>query len=165
MTRPGLPVLALAVMLGWAASAHPAFGQAANAAESAPAPRGGVAWSTLSDADREALSDPIRERWERADAEQQQRLLERARFWASLSPEQKRMARAGVQRWDRSDAQQRRGLREIWARMQALPPAERQAAREAWDQLGPRQRRAWLDAGGPGVSPPPEPDAESPRQP
>ena len=35
-----------------------------------------------------ALLEPIRERWERATPEQQQRYLERARFWASLTPEQ-----------------------------------------------------------------------------
>ncbi len=164
MTRQGLPALALAVMLGLSAPAQTVFAQAASPAESAPAPRAAVAWSALSEADREALSDPIRERWERADAEQQQRLLERARLWANLSPEEKRMARAGAQRWDRSDAHQRRSLRDVWARMQALPPAERQAAREAWDKLSPRQRRAWLDAGGPGVAPAPEPDLESPRR-
>jgi|JI81BgreenRNA_FD_contig_71_1145756_length_1469_multi_2_in_0_out_0_1 hypothetical protein len=118
-------------------------------------------WESLSDADRAALVEPTRERWERATPEQQQRYLDRARFWASLTPEQKRLARAGAERWRQSDENQRGRLREVWRRLQTLPPAEREAARRTWESLGPQQRRAWLDAGGPGVAPPPS--SEPPR--
>ncbi len=139
----------------------PAATLAAQATTRAPAATAtaGTPWSALSEADRAALIEPTRERWERATPEQQRRYLDRARFWASLTPEQKRMARAGAERWRDSNQQQRRHLREVWQRMQALPPAEREAARRTWESLDTRQRRAWLEAGGPGVAPPP---ADSP---
>jgi hypothetical protein len=142
MTRP----LALTLLLL-------AFGTAASA--QAPAAR---SWDSLSEADRAALIEPTRERWERATPEQQQRYLDRARFWASLTPEQKRLARAGVERYQQANAEQRGRLREIWRRFQTLPPAERDAARRTWESLSPPQRRAWLEAGGPGVAPPPTED-------
>lgn len=124
----------------------------------AAAARVGTPWASLSEADRDALMQPLRERWERATPEQQQRFLERARFWASLSPEQKRLARAGAQRYQQANTEQRGRLRETWRRFQTLPPAEREAARRTWESLGPAQRRAWLEAGGPGVAPPPASD-------
>jgi len=49
-------------------------------------------------------------------------MLERARLWTSLTPEQKRMARAGADRWREANPQQRQRLREIYQRMQTLPP-------------------------------------------
>lgn len=144
MTRNLAPILLLLAM--------------ASAAWASPQAPTGRSWESLSDADRAALVQPTRERWERATPEQQQRYLDRARFWASLSPEQKRLARAGAERWRQSDANQRGRLREVWQRFQALPPAERDAARRTWESLSPPQRRAWLDAGGPGVAPPPTDD-------
>lgn len=130
------------------------------AQETAPPSTGTAAtpWESLSDADRAALVEPVRERWNRATPEQQQRYLERARFWASLTPDQKQMARTGVERWQASNQQQRRRLREVWQRFQAMPSAEREAARRTWESLDARQRRAWLEAGGPGVAPPPTDD-------
>lgn len=121
----------------------------------APAAR---SWESLSEADRAALIEPTRERWERATPEQQQRYLDRARFWASLTPEQRRLARAGAERFRQADPEQRGRLREVWRRFQTLPPAEREAARRTWESLSPAQRRAWLEAGGPGVAPPPTDD-------
>lgn len=140
--------LALLIVAGAASAAPPS-------AAPPPAPR---TWDALSDAERAALIQPTRERWERATPEQQQRFLDRARFWASLDPEQKRLARAGAERFRRADPEQRGRLRDIWRRLQALPPAERDAARRTWESLSPAQRRAWLDAGGPGVAPPPSND-------
>jgi hypothetical protein len=132
-----------------------AAGTAAVASAQAPAAR---SWESLSEADRAALIEPTRERWERATPEQQQRYLDRARFWASLTPEQKRLAQAGADRFRQADPEQRGRLREIWRRFQTLPPAERDAARRTWESLSPAQRRAWLEAGGPGVAPPPAND-------
>jgi hypothetical protein len=155
MTRTiALALLLASLGLGHAAplAAQAAAGKPATAPATAPA---GTPWAALSEADRAALIEPTRERWERATPEQQQRYLDRARFWASLTPEQKRLARAGAERWRDSDARQRGRLREVWQRLQALPPAEREAARRTWESLDARQRRAWLEAGGPGVAPPP----------
>lgn len=88
-------------------------GNAAAAATPAATP-----WASLSEADRAALIEPTRERWERATPEQQQRMLDRARFWASLSAEQKRLARAGVERWRDASPEQRARMREAWQRRQ-----------------------------------------------
>ena len=37
----------------------------------------------------------------------------------------------------------------------ALPEDERRALRARWRSLSPEQRRAWLEAGGPGIVPQP----------
>ena len=112
-------------------------------------------WAELPPADRDALAAPTKERWERATPEQRRRMLDRARFWASLRPEQKQLARSGVERYRDSNAQQRTRLRDAWRRLQSLPPEQREALQRTWQDLSPRQRRAWLEAGGPGVAPPP----------
>lgn len=77
-----------------------------------------IPWDALPTADREALLAPLQERWERASPEQQQRMLDRARFWASLSPDQKRLARAGVERYRDASPEQRARMREAWQRRQ-----------------------------------------------
>ena len=130
----------------------------ASAQQAAPASTAALSldWSTLTPADREALLEPIRERWDRATPEQRQRMLDRARFWSGLSPEQKRMARTGADRYRQTNQEQRGRLRAVWQNMQALPPAQREEVRKTWESLTPQQRRAWLEAGGPGVAPPPE---------
>ena len=112
-------------------------------------------WSALSPADRDALIQPIAERWDRATPEQRQRMLERARLWASLSPEQKALARQGMTRYREASAERRGQLREVWQQLQSLPPDEREALRATWRRLTPAERRAWLEAGGPGKAPPP----------
>ena len=105
-------VLLTAACLGpTALGARPAPAGAAAAAADVP-------WASLSESDRAALIEPTRERWERATPEQRQRMLDRARFWASLSPEQKRLARAGVERWRDASPEQRARMREAWQRRQ-----------------------------------------------
>lgn len=148
---------ALALALGLAVLPTPGVATAAVGAPSArPATTAADAdWEALPEADRAALVAPMRERWERASPAQRQRMLDRARFWASLSPEQKQLARTGVDRYRQARPEQRERLREAWQRLQAMPPEQREAARRTWEALTPRQRRAWLEAGGPGVAPPP----------
>ena len=103
---PRIPAWRVALLaLALAAAAPVAF---------AAAPVAGTPWEALSAADREALVQPLRDRWERASPEQQQRMLDRARFWASLSPEQKRLARAGVERYRNASPEQRQRMREAW---------------------------------------------------
>lgn len=117
--------------------------------------RGLPDWSELPAADREALAQPLVERWNRANPEQRQRMLERAQLWASLSPEQKAQARRGIEQFREAHADRREQLRAVWQRLQDLPPEQREALRATWRQLSPAERRAWLEAGGPGVAPPP----------
>lgn len=145
----------MTLLAGWILLALAGTVDAQQAAPAAAVPSN-LEWSTLTPADREALLEPIRERWERATPEQRQRMLDRARFWASLSPEQKRMARTGADRYRQANQEQRGRLRAVWQNMQALPPAQREEMRKTWEGLTPQQRRAWLEAGGPGVAPPPK---------
>ncbi len=125
------------------------------AAPASASPTTPPAWSALSPADREALLQPIAERWDRATPEQRQRMLDRARLWASLSPEQKALARQGMARYREASAERRGQLRDVWQQLQSLPPAEREALRATWRRLTPAERQQWLDAGGPGKVPPP----------
>lgn len=112
-------------------------------------------WDALDDADRAALTAPLQERWDEAGAEQRTRMLERARRWATMSPEQKARAREGLLQHHRAAEGQRHAMREVWKTLQSLPADEREALRAQWRALSPEQRRAWLRAGGPGRVPPP----------
>ena len=71
----------------------PAASARAPAAE-APLP----AWDQLSAEQREALVAPLRERWNAAPAERA-RMLERARRWESMPPEERERARRGMRRF------------------------------------------------------------------
>lgn len=125
------------------------------AAHAAEPPRELPSWERLSPAQREALSTPIRERWNQAAYEQRLRWLRQAERWQHLTPEERQLARQGMRRYRNADPETREKLRDIFQHMRTLPPEERQALREKWRALSPEQRRAWMQAGGPGVAPPP----------
>ena len=129
---------------------------AAAPAASPPSDTALPSWSALPQAEHELLVAPVVERWNQASPAQRQRMLDRARTWGNLNPEQRAMARRGAERYREASVAQRESLRDAWQRIQKMPPAERETAREAWRKMGPRERRAWLDAGGPGVVLPPE---------
>lgn len=112
-------------------------------------------WEQLSPAQREVLSTPIRERWNQAAYEQRLRWLRQAERWQNLSPEERRLVLQGIRRYRNADPETRARLRDIFEHMSTLPPSERKALREKWRALSPEQRRAWMQAGGPGVAPPP----------
>ena len=112
-------------------------------------------WAGLSEADRAALLVPVQERWNRATPEQRERMLQRARLWASMTPEQKAPAREGMRRDHQHHRERRAKMREIWRNLESLPAEQREQLRAQWRALSPEQRRAWLEAGGPGKAPPP----------
>lgn len=113
-------------------------------------------WEQLSPQQREALSTPLRERWNQAAYEQRLRWLRQAERWQNLSPEERIAARQGMRAYRKADPQTREKLRDVFQNLRNASPAQRTALREKWRSLSPEQRKRWLDAGGPGNAPPPE---------
>lgn len=134
------------------ALALPAAAQSTRAQAQLPA------WEQLTDAQREALVAPVRQRWnDNPDA--RARMLEHAERWQQMGPEQRERARRGAERWRQLDPEKQEALRALFARMRALPEAEREALRGKWERMTPEQRRAWVKANPapPGMHGPPEP--------
>ncbi|MEO6365632.1 MAG: DUF3106 domain-containing protein [Luteimonas sp.] len=101
------------------------------------------AWERLSQAQRDELTAPIRERWNREPAERT-RMLERARRWHAMSPEQRARAHHGMQRFERMDPEKREQARAMFERMRNLPEAERRVLRERLKKMTPEQRMQWM---------------------
>ena len=70
------------------------------------------AWDQLPAADRELLLQPVRERWNNADAAQRARMLEHARRWRDMPPEQRARAHVGMRRFDKLTPEQQAQARE-----------------------------------------------------
>jgi ABC-type transporter MlaC component len=121
-----------------APAAPPASTQAAQ-----PAP---PAWEQLSNADRETLIAPLRDRWNSADADKRQHMLAHAREWRTMTPEQRRAAHDGMKRWSNLSPEQRDHARALFQQMRTMDPDQRRALREQWRSMTPEQRQAWIDA-------------------
>lgn len=103
------------------------------------------AWDGLSDAQREQLIAPVRERWN-AEPEHRQRLLERAQRWQQMTPEERRHAHRGIRRWQHMSPEQRTEARALYHRMRGLDDAGRKALKAEWRAMTPEQRKAWVTA-------------------
>lgn len=146
--RRFLPVAALLLAL----AAPAAFAQ-----QAAPG-----SWEQLTPAQRELLTQPIRERWNNADAAQRQRMLAHAERWREMPPEQRARARRGYDRFEQMDPARREQMRVLFERtrgmdpqqrrhtfvlyhaMRGMAPAERQALVERWRGMNAEQREAWV---------------------
>ncbi len=113
----------------------------AHAQTSSPRPL--PAWEQLSQAQRDELTAPIRERWNRVPAERA-RMLERARRWHAMPPDQRARAHHGMQRFERMDSDKRKHAHAMFETMRNLPEAERRALRERLKKMTPEERRAWM---------------------
>lgn len=114
-------------------------------------------WSELSPAQREKLA-PLQERWDSLPASRRVNALERMERqarWDALSPEERDALRRGARNFRDLPPELRQQMRVSMAATRALPEAERRELFQRWRSLDPAQRRAWLEAGGPGISPPP----------
>jgi len=131
----------LALLLAIAAGCAPVFAQSPAAPPARPLP----AWDQLSAADREALIAPIRERWDNEPA-QRARMLQHAKRWRTMTPEQRKAAHDGMRRWSHMDPEQREHARALYVRMRGMDAEERRALRAQWGAMTPEQRKAWLDA-------------------
>ena len=129
----------LAALLWTLAALAPAAAQPVR--EGAPLPE----WDQLTEAQREALIAPVRQRWN-DNPGKREHMLAHAERWQEMGPEQRARARRGAERWRQMDPEKREAMRALYARMRALPEAERQALRERWRAMTAEERRAWVSA-------------------
>lgn len=115
-------------------------------------------WRELSPAQQEQLAK-LREVWDQMPASRRVRALERLERrerWESLTPEQRERLREGARNFRDLPPELREKMRNSMRAMRELPEAERRALWDQWRAMDPAQRRAWLEAGGPGLAPAPE---------
>ena len=84
-------------------------------------------------------------------------MLEHARRWKSLPPEERERAHKGMRRFDDMDPQQRRQARTVFMHTRGMSPEQVRAFREQWSKMSPQQRQQWLDERRPKDAPRPTP--------
>lgn len=139
-------LLALALLLSSTASAMPG---------DVPAGVKVPAWSEL-DARQQTDLARFAGHWDQMPASRRVQILERYERWKSMPDERREALRGGVQNFQEMSPEQRQKMRRSLQFIKTLPPPQQRALRERWQRMTPQQRRAWLDAGGPGIAPPPE---------
>jgi hypothetical protein len=124
--------------------------------ELAPVPDNVVAptWNQL-DAQQQTDLQPFADRWDRMPAPRRLHILQRYQRWQRLPPEKREAMREGLANYQRMSPEQRQKIRRSMHVVRALPPDQQRALRQQWRAMTPEQRKAWLDAGGPGIAPPP----------
>src|SRR5688572_26765306 len=133
------------VVAGRAASA-PAPSPAAANAQQYPA------WEQLSQAERDLLIAPLRERWN-AQPASRARMMNHARDWKTMTPEQRRRAHHGHERWRHMKPEQRQHVRALYSKMRTMTPEQRRELRAQWRAMTPEQRQAWIDRNPPAPAP------------
>ncbi|MFY1079926.1 DUF3106 domain-containing protein, partial [Escherichia coli] len=68
----------------------------------------------MSEAQRESLLAPLRDRWNSADAGQRQRMLSHGQRWQTMSPEERDKARRGLRRFEHMSPEQREQARALF---------------------------------------------------
>ena len=115
-------------------------------------------WSELTPEQQEKLA-PLRDRWDQMPASRRvhamERMERRAR-WDAMTPEQREKLRHGARNFRDLPPELREKMRESMQVVRQLPDAQRRELKERWRAMDPEQRRRWLEAGGPGLAPPPE---------
>ena len=127
-------------------------------AQDAPLP----AWNQLSDAQRDELIAPLRDRWDRSP-EDRAHMLERAQRWRSMSPADRKDAERGMRRWERMDPARRAQMQVLFDKTRDMPPeqrhmtfalfrallpldaAGRKALLQQWKAMTPAQRETWME--------------------
>lgn len=102
-------------------------------------------WDQLSQAQREALIAPLRERWNREPGERP-RMLERAQRWQAMPSGQRERARHGMHRWEGMPLEKRAQARALFHAMRGLDEVQRKAFLAQWRQMTPQQRIEWVSA-------------------
>lgn len=119
-------------------------------------------WNELSPEQRKHLERHEAD-WDTLPASRRVHALERAERrarWEAMPPEQRERVRRGMRIYRDLSPAQREQMRESLRVMRGLPAEQRQALADQWRAMSPQQRRAWLETGGPGISPAPEPAAD-----
>ena len=146
-TRPAFAATLLAAALlavAGAADAQQKAPQPAPSATQAPLP----AWEQLTDAQRELLVAPLRERWNASPGDRA-RMYDRAERWRTMTPEQRARARRGMGHWEHMDPEQRREMRALFEKMRGMTHEQRKALRDRWHAMTAAERRAWVEANPP----------------
>jgi hypothetical protein len=116
------------------------------------------AWSELTPQQREQLA-PLRERWDQMPASRRVHALERMERrarWEAMTPEQRERLRHGARNFRDLPPELREKMRASMQVVRQLPEGQRTQLQQRWRAMDPEQRRQWLEAGGPGLAPPPE---------
>lgn len=101
-------------------------------------------WERLTVEQREAVIAVLRDRWN-ANPGQRARMLEHAKRWQTMTPEQRRLAERGLSRWSRMSPEERAKARERFhARSGGMTSEQRRTLRETLREMTPEQRREWL---------------------
>lgn len=114
-------------------------------------------WDELTPAQQASVAR-LRDRWDALPASQRVMALERGERrarWEAMTPEQRERIREGMRNYRELPPELRETMRESMRAMRAMPEEEREAVFARWRSLSPEQRRAWLEAGGPGRVPQP----------
>jgi len=114
------------------------------------------AWHEL-DAHQQTDLARFSDHWDRMPASRRVQILERYERWKAMPEERREALRGGVQNFQEMSPDQRQKMRRSLQVVRSLPPPEQRVLRERWQRMTPQQRRRWLDAGGPGIAPPPKP--------
>ena len=102
-------------------------------------------WDQLTQAQRDAIVAPLRERWNSNPAERA-RMFERAQRWKAMPGDQRDRARHGMQRWEHMSPEQRGEARALFHAMRGLDKDQRKAFLAQWRQKTPQQKADWLKA-------------------
>ncbi|HOZ25528.1 MAG TPA: DUF3106 domain-containing protein [Thermomonas sp.] len=114
-------------------------------AQSAAVPNQYPEWDQLTQAQRDALVAPLRERWNR-NPDERARMAERAQRWQSMPRGQRERAGHGMQRWEHMSPEQRGEARALFHAMRGLDKEQRKAFMAQWRQKTPQQKTDWLKA-------------------
>lgn len=119
-------------------------------------------WDELAPEQQKHLAR-LKDKWDTLPASRRVQALEHAQRrarWEAMTPEQRERIRKGMRNYRDLSPAQREQMREAMRVMRSLPAEERQALADKWRSLDPEQRRAWLETGGPGISPAPDTDTD-----
>lgn len=142
----------------WGALLAPLLACAQPAADATSDP---LSWDAL-DGEQQALLAPFSERWMQLPLGQRAQLLANAERLRRLPEAERAEVKQRLERWQSLPADERAGLRQRYEAFQALspdqqrrlrherqrfrdlPPEQRDALRQRFEQMGPRERRAFL---------------------
>lgn len=159
MTRRLAPAL-FVLLLAFAAAGASAHSDepARHGHDRVPAGVAVPSWSELTPEQQEKLA-PLGERWDQMPASRRVHALERMERrarWDAMTPEQRERLRHGARNFHDLTPELREKMRESMQVVRQLPEDQRRELKEQWRAMDPEQRRQWLEAGGPGLAPPPE---------
>ncbi|MGY4515325.1 DUF3106 domain-containing protein [Lysobacter sp. HA18] len=102
-------------------------------------------WDHLTQAQRDMLIAPMRERWN-ASPETRQRMFGHAQRWKTMTPDQRKQARHGLAKFQDMSPAEREQARAAFERFRSMSPEDKKALREKLRGMTPDQRKTWLQS-------------------